>query len=292
MEPEDIEHQANEIITGQLRQVIASMSIDEINADREKFESQVRNGSELELNKIGLVLINVNITNIEDDSGLIEAMGKKATAEVIQQALVDVAIAERSGAIGRAEQEREQQIGVAKNEQESNVKTAEYGALQNRGENVAQQEIAKSNAELQVARAEAYQTGEIKERQANAAVLQAESAAMAEAALAEGLNVEAQKRSELEAPAKAMKAKIIVDSEAQAEQSRIHAEGEAQASFLKYEAEARGNYELLARKAEGLGMIVTETGGADHAFRVRVHKMIVLNYHQYIYIHVQSYIYI
>ena len=99
-------------------------------------------------------------------------------------------------------------------------------------------------------------------------MLEAESAALALAALAEASKVEAEKRSELEAPAKAMKAKIIVDSEAQAEQSRIHAEGEAQANFLKYEAEARGNYELLARKAEGLGMIVQETGSADNAFRL------------------------
>ena len=117
MEPEDIEHQANEIITGQLRQVIASMSIDEINADREKFETTIRAQAERELNKVGLVLINVNITNIEDDSGLIEAMGKKATAEVIQKAVVDVAVAERQGAIGKAEQERDKVIGVAKNQQ-------------------------------------------------------------------------------------------------------------------------------------------------------------------------------
>jgi len=268
MEPEDIEHQANEIITGQLRQVIASMSIDEINADREKFESTIRRHSEKELNKIGLCLINVNITNIEDDSGLIEAMGKKATAEVVQKAMVDVAIAERHGAIGQAEQERDKQIGVAKNQQESTVKTAEYSALQVSGENKAKQSIASSNSELQVAEAEAYQIGEIKQRQAHAAVLEAESAALASAALAEAHKIEAEKRSELEAPAKAMKAKIIVDSEAQAEQSRIQAEGEAQASFLKYEAEARGNYELLARKAEGLGMIVKETGGADDAFRL------------------------
>lgn len=152
MEPIDIENQANEIITGQLRQVIASMSIDEINADREKFESTIRDNAEKELNKIGLVLINVNITNIEDDSGLIEAMGKKATAEVVQKALVDVATAERVGAIGKAEQERDKgetmeggvavflhtcsnfyllllllfwllEIGVAKNQSESTVKT-------------------------------------------------------------------------------------------------------------------------------------------------------------------------
>jgi flotillin len=141
------------------------MSIDEINADREKFESTIRHNAEKELNKVGLVLINVNITNIEDDSGLIEAMGKKATAEVVQKALVDVAIAERHGAIGQAEQERDKNIGVAKNIQESSVKTAEFNALQVRGENISKQSIANSNSELQVAEAEAYKIGEIKQRQ-------------------------------------------------------------------------------------------------------------------------------
>tara|TARA_B100000795_G_C22499765_1_gene323506 strand:- start:119 stop:514 length:396 start_codon:yes stop_codon:yes gene_type:complete len=118
--------------------------------------------------------------------------------------------------------------------QEAIIKTAEYDAMQTTGENLSQQEIAKSNSILQVARAEAYQLGEIKERQAKAAVLEAESDANAMAALAEGKNVEAQKRSELEAPAKAMKAKIIVDSEAISEQLRIEAEGEVSLSVLFY----------------------------------------------------------
>ena len=118
--------------------------------------------------------------------------------------------------------------------QEAIIKTAEYDAMQTTGENLSQQEIAKSNSILQVARAEAYQLGEIKERQAKAAVLEAESDANAMAALAEGKNVEAQKRSELEAPAKAMKAKIIVDSEAISEQLRIEAEGEVSLLVLFY----------------------------------------------------------
>jgi flotillin len=268
MDHDGIEHQALEIITGQLRQVIASMTIEQINRDRERFENTIRSHVGKELEKVGLVLINVNITNIEDDSGVIEAMGRKATAEVVQRAEVDVATHNKEGAIGKSLQERDMQIGVAENEQMSAVRTAELYATQQQGENTAAKTIAESNSELQIAKASAYERGEVKERQAKAAVLEAESRALAQSALAEAERVEAEKRSEFEAPAKAMKAKIIVDSEAQAEQSRIEAEGEAQAAFLKYEAEARGNYELLARKAEGLGMIVRESGGPQEAFRL------------------------
>ena len=268
MDHEGIEHQALEIITGQLRQVIASMTIEQINQDREYFEETIRSHVGKELEKIGLILINVNITNIEDDSGVIEAMGRKATAEVVQRAEVDVALHNKEGAIGKAAQERDMRIGVAENEQMASIRTAELMAKQTEGENLAAQTIAQSNAELQINKAEAYERGEIKERQAKAAVVEAETNALAKVALAEAKRVEQEKRSELEAPAKAMRAKILVDSEAQAEKSRIEAEGEAKAAFAKYEAEARGNYELLARKAEGLGMIVRESGGPQEAFRL------------------------
>ena len=62
MDHDGIEHQALEIITGQLRQVIASMTIEQINRDRERFENTIRSHVGKELEKVGLVLINVNIT--------------------------------------------------------------------------------------------------------------------------------------------------------------------------------------------------------------------------------------
>src|SRR5262245_21304383 len=88
---EDIKQQAGDIIFGQLRQVIASMRIEDINRDRDKFLESVQKSLEPELKKIGLVLINVNITDITDESGYIEAIGRKAAATAVQQAKVDVA---------------------------------------------------------------------------------------------------------------------------------------------------------------------------------------------------------
>lgn len=110
---ENVSGQASDLIFGQLRQVIASMSIEEINRDREKFLESIQSSLEPELRKIGLVLINVNITDLTDDSGYIEAIGRKAASAAIQQAEIDVADQFRKGSIGVAKAKQEQAIEVA-----------------------------------------------------------------------------------------------------------------------------------------------------------------------------------
>ncbi len=110
---QEVKEQARDIIFGQLRQVIASMKIEDINRDRDKFLDNIQRSLEPELKKIGLVLINVNITDITDESGYIEAIGRKAAAVAIQQAKIDVAEQEKKGQIGVAEAEREKAVAVA-----------------------------------------------------------------------------------------------------------------------------------------------------------------------------------
>jgi flotillin len=307
-----VKQQAADIIFGQLRQVIASMRIEDINRDREKFLHQIQNSLEPELRKIGLVLINVNITDITDESGYIEAIGRKAASQAVQQANVDVAEQEKMGQTGVAEAEREKAIQVANAsklreigtreasreqavrlaqldkeqkvgeqtaafEREAKVKDAERqmrialadaNAKAISGENEAQAAIAASQAGLQVKQAEAYQIGETRKREAEAAVQEAQNRALAKAALAQADRVEAERRAALEAPAKAEKAKIIVEAEAEAEKRRIEAQGQASAIFAKLEAEAKGQYEILAKKANGLRQIIEACGGAQQAFQL------------------------
>jgi flotillin len=319
----DITQQAGDIIFGQLRQVIASMSIEDINRDRDKFLENIQKSLEPELNKIGLVLINVNITDITDASGYIEAIGQKAASEAIQQAKIDVAVQEKRGAIGVADAEREQAVAVAnaqkvreigtkdaeremsvrvaelqkereigeqaaRFEKEAQVKESERqmrisiagaNAKAVTGENAAKAEIASSNAQLQVKEAEAYLIGEAKKREAAAEVEARQFLAQAKAAEARATKIEAEKRAELEAPARAIKAQVVVDAEAAAEKLRIEAEGrakavqieaqgEAQAIFAKLEAQARGEYEILAKKAAGLKEIVEGCGDVQAAFQM------------------------
>ncbi|MBL8827216.1 MAG: hypothetical protein JNM18_09540 [Planctomycetaceae bacterium] len=307
-----IEKQAQEIIFGQLRQVIASMKIEDINRDRDTFLSHVQNSLEPELRKIGLVLINVNITDITDEAGYIDAIGRNAASQAIQQARGDVAEQEKLGetrvaqaerdrtiqvanaakqkeigtkeamreqAIRLADLEKEQKIGeqtaaflrdtqIKDAEREMRVRLAEANAKAIVGENTAQEEVALSKANLSVKQAEAFQLAETKKREAEAAVQEAQNRALAKAALAQAERVEAERRAEVEAPAKAEKAKVIVDAEALAQQRRIEAEGDAAAIFAKLDAEARGQYEILAKKAEGLKQVVEACGGANAAFQL------------------------
>ena len=125
--PRQIEDMAKEIIFGQLRLTVASLTIEQINQDRESFLESIRKNVEPELNKIGLYLINVNITDITDGSNYIESIGKKAAAEAINAAKVDVAVQEKVGAIGEAQAVRERTIRVAENfaESEKGQKKAE-----------------------------------------------------------------------------------------------------------------------------------------------------------------------
>lgn len=308
----EIRKQAEEMIFGQMRQVIASMGIEEINRDRDKFLEHVQHSLEPELAKIGLQLINVNITDITDESGYIDAIGQKAASLAIQQARGDVADNEKMGetrvasaerdksiqvanankeqSIGTREAQREQAVKIATldkeqsigektaafekdaqvklAEQQMRVRVAEADAGAIAGENQSAAQVAASQAELAIKKAEAFERSEGRKRQAEAAVQEVQNRAMAKAALAEAERVEAEQRAKLEAPAKAQKARMVVDAEAAAEKRRIEAQAEADAIYLKLEAEARGQFEMLAKKGDGLKQIVQACGGAQQAFQM------------------------
>ncbi len=309
---QQIMEQARDLIFGQMRQVIASLEIENINRDRDTFRHSIQEGLEPELRKLGLVLINVNITDITDESGYIEAIGRKAAAEAIQQAVIDVAQQQKLGAIGVAEAERDRAMSVAnaerdrligvtqakqqqdvqvaqlerdrvvgeqqamlqreaevkEAERDKRVRVADAEALATEGENKAKGHIAGTNATLEVERANAMQRSETRRREADAAVREAQYKAEARAATELAHKIEAEKRAEVEAVAKAEKARIIVDAEAAGQQVRIAADAEAAANFAKLEAEARGQYEILRQKGEGLRAIVDAAGGSAPAFQL------------------------
>ena len=164
-----IQELARDILFGQLRLVIATMSIEELNSDRDKFLDAISSNVEVELKKIGLRLINVNVTDINDESGYIEALGQEAAAKAINEAKVRVAEQEKIGEIGKADAVRE-----------TRIRTAEANAQAVRGENAAKVAIANSDAERRQAEAEA-------QRKATAAEKVAQAKALEEAYSAEKL---------------------------------------------------------------------------------------------------------
>ena len=252
----DIIVQASDIILGQLRLAIATLSIEEINQDREKFLEQINANVNTELNKIGLEIINVNIKDITDESGYIDAIGRKAAAEAINKAKVEVAQQEKLGAIGEAEANKEKEVQVAEQtaqteigktnaEKEQRIKTASLEAEAVDGENIAKANIADSNANLAVKQADALKLGEVAKANAERDVLMAQKE-----------REEARLKKEELARQEVEKLKIQVEADAEAEKLRRIANGEADAIKAKYFAEAEGVRAVLEAKAKGYDQLV------------------------------------
>lgn len=226
-----IQSQAHDIIVGQLRLVIATLTIEEINKDREKFMKLINENVGHEINKIGLELINVNIRDITDESGYIQAIGKRAAAEAINRAKVEVSQQDREGATGEAVAVRERNVNVSREaataaqgqkdaEREKRVALAALEADAIKAEVASQRDMeiarAQREAETAAARKEAEQAQRVKVAQAEAAAVLGENTTRAQVAesnakLAE-VAAEAKRRSDV-AAAKAQEAILIAQRE-------------------------------------------------------------------------------
>ena len=254
----EIQELAKDIIFGQLRLVVATMEIEEINNDRDKFLVAVSNNVEIELKKIGLRLINVNVTDINDESGYIEALGKEAAAKAINDAKKSVAEKDRDGEIGQANAQRDQRIQVAaanalaiKGENESKIEVAQSEALR--------REKEAESMRLATA-AEAVQAAKAKEE----AYIAQQQAEQTRAALET-----ATQQADIIVKAKIAKEQAEIEAEAKAEVARRTAKGEADALFEKMEAQARGAQEILVKQADGMRELVNAAGGnADSAIKL------------------------
>lgn len=258
---EHIQELARDILFGQLRLVIATMDIEEINSDRDKFLSNVSQNVEAELRKIGLKLINVNVTDIRDESGYIEALGKEAAAKAINEAKKSVAEQERFGEIGKAEADRDKDIRIAETERDTRIKTSEANAKAVEGENTAKVAIADSDAIRREREAEAGRRAIAAEKVQSAKALEEAYHAEREAECARAEREKATQQANIVVPAQIDKEKAIIDAEAEAERLRRLAKGEADAIFAKMDAEARGIFEVLTKQAEGYDRIVKAAAG-------------------------------
>jgi len=253
----EIQQQAGDIIFGQLRQVIASMPIEDINRDRDKFLESIQTSLEPELNKIGLVLINVNITDITDESGYIEAIGRKAASEAIQSAAIDVAEQEKRGSIGVAQADREKKIQVANANKERDIGTQE--AERDRAIRIAdlqkEQDIGEQSAgfekESRVKDSERQMRIEIADANAKAVVGENESKASVAASNA-GLHV---KEAEAYLIGEAKKREAAAEVEARQFMAQAKA---AEARAEKVEAEQRAQLEAPARAQKAQTIVDAE----------------------------------
>ena len=246
----DIQEMARDILFGQLRLVIASMSIEELNQDRDAFQENIKKNVEIELKKIGLKLINVNITDIKDESGYIEALGQEAAATAINAAKVKV-----------AEQEMKGETGKADFQKETRVRTSAANAAAVAGENEAKIAIANSEALRREKEAEAQRKAVAAEKVAEAKALEEAYAAQKEAELARAERERSTQKANVIVPQEVEKERKIIEAQAEAEQKRVNAQGEADAIFAKMAAEAKGLNEILTKQAEGYDQMIKAAGG-------------------------------
>ena len=246
---DSIQSIATDILFGQLRLVIATMDIEEINADRDKFLANVSQNVEAELRKIGLKLINVNVTDIRDESGYIEALGKEAAAKAINDAKKSVAEQNRYGETGKAIADKDTRINVA---------AADADAV--KGENSAKIEIANSDALRRQKTAEADRIAVAAEKVQAAKALEEAYQSERDAELARAEREKATQQANIVVAAEIDKQKKIIEAEAEAEQARRIAKGEADAIYAKMEAQARGTMEILTKQAAGFAETVHAAG--------------------------------
>ncbi|MBC7884587.1 MAG: flotillin family protein [Saprospiraceae bacterium] len=292
--PEQIQELSKDILFGQLRLVIATMTIEEINSDRDKFLDNISKNVDTELKKIGLKLINVNVTDIKDESGYIEALGKEAAAKAINEAKISVAEQEKIGETGKAMADRERDISIAEThrdrdvkiamtqkdreisiasankeeaigkaeaERDTRVKMSEANAIAVKGENEAKISIANSDALRREKEAESNRLAITAEKVQQARALEEAYLAEQKAELARSERERSSQIANVVIPAEIAKQRAIIEAQADAERIRVNAKGEADAIFAKMEAEAKGLYEILTKQAEGYEQVVKAAGG-------------------------------
>jgi flotillin len=248
---------AKEIIFGQMRLVVATMRIEEINSARDLLIEAITNNVSTELEKVGLRLINVNIQDVTDESGYIEALGKEASAKAIADAKISVAQAERDSEIGKAAADKEMSISVATAQAEST-----------KGKNDAQMQIAQSSSDLRIKQAEAARIAQVAENLAKADI---DRQTFEAAAIAQQSRADMQRKqqyAEQVVPAEIAKQAAVVQAEADAQRISIAADAEGkrmivinQAQAVAADAEAK---KILALKqAEGAGIRAVLEGRAE-----------------------------
>ena len=291
LQSQDIHSLANDIILGQMRLVVAMMDIEEINNNRDKFLTNVASNVEAELKKIGLKLINVNITDIKDESGYIEALGKEAAAKAINEAKKSVAEQDRFGEVGKAEAERSKDISIQQTQKDRDVQIAE--TQRDRDTQIAMavkdREVlmAAAKRDESIGKVEAERDTRIKTAEANAVAVQGENQSRIQIADSEALRWEreaealkkataaekvqaakaleeaytAEKRAEearAERERASQNANIVVTAEIEKQKAIIEAQAEAERIREKAKGEADAIYAKLEAEARGMYEILTK----------------------------------
>lgn len=152
---DEIERLARETLEANLRGVLARLTPEQINEDKEKFAEELIEEAETDLGRLGLQLDTLKIQNVFDEVGYLDSIGRKQNADLIRRARIAEAERKAESAVQAAENLR--QTRLAQLDAEIQIATAEAEKRIVAATTLRPAEVARERSaiESQVARAEA-----------------------------------------------------------------------------------------------------------------------------------------
>ena len=214
--PEMITVDLQDSLQGNMREIIGTLSLKDINTDRDSFSDQVMSKASRDMEKLGIEILSCNIQNVTDENGLIKDLGADNTSLIKKNAAIAKAQADRDIAIAKANADREANDAQA----------------------AAQTEIAEKNTVLAIRQSELKMDADTKKAAADAAykIQEQEQRRSIETATVSAQIAKAEKEAELK------------EREVAIAKQKLDAEIRATADAEKYQKEQAAAAELFARQ--------------------------------------------
>lgn len=259
----DISKQVQDSLEGNMREVIGSLSLRDININRDKFSDEIMSKAQKDMEALGLRIISCNIQNVTDEKNLIEDLGADNTWTIRKQAKINKANAERDIAKAEAEAQREANDAQVDSQTQIAIRQNELAVKRSELTIIEQTKKADADAAYEIQRQEQQKTINTKtvdakiEQTMREQVLTAERVKIRE----NELQAEVMKQSDAD------KYKIELKAAADLEQSKREAEAEA------YRAEQEARAQVALAEAKKKAMVLEAEGikanGEAEAYKIQ-----------------------
>ncbi|MCI8511641.1 MAG: flotillin family protein [Lachnospiraceae bacterium] len=218
----DITMDLQDSLQGNMREIIGTLSLKEINTDRDSFSDQVMSKASKDMDKLGIEILSCNIQNVTDENGLIKDLGADNTSRIKKDAAIAKAQADRDIAIAQAEAD----------------KSANDARV------IAQTEIAQKNNELAIKQSELQKMADTKKAEADAAyeIQKQEQEKTIQSATVNAQIAKAEREAELRKQEVAIQQQFLdaeINKKADAERYKVEQEAAATLAKRQREAEAK-----------------------------------------------------
>ena len=156
-------------LQGNMREIIGTVELKELCTNRKKFGDEVQSKAQLDMSALGIKIVSCNIQKIEDERGLITALGQDNMSQIQKEASIAKALADRDVAIAEAEAKREANDAQVKSNTEIAIKQNELAIKQAELKKASDTKKAESDAAYSIMQQEQRKTIEITTSNANIA---------------------------------------------------------------------------------------------------------------------------